>query len=110
GVGKQVAERRARRTGRLVEVDRPLLERDEDRQPGEELRDGRPGELGVSRPMRRDDAVRARNPGSCRACAPGVDGAQRFHPRDTRNVARTTVPAVSPYADTVGYSRAVRDG
>jgi enamine deaminase RidA (YjgF/YER057c/UK114 family) len=29
---------------------------------------------------------------------------------DTRNVARTTVPAVSPFADTVGYCRAVRDG
>lgn len=25
-------------------------------------------------------------------------------------MARATVPAVSPYADTVGYSRAVRDG
>src|SRR5919205_1986116 len=30
--------------------------------------------------------------------------------RDTRNVARTAVPAVSAFAKTVGYSRAVRDG
>jgi enamine deaminase RidA (YjgF/YER057c/UK114 family) len=29
---------------------------------------------------------------------------------DTRNVERATVPAVSPFADTVGYSRALRDG
>jgi enamine deaminase RidA (YjgF/YER057c/UK114 family) len=31
-------------------------------------------------------------------------------PRDTRNVERRAVPAVSPFAATVGYSRAVRDG
>jgi enamine deaminase RidA (YjgF/YER057c/UK114 family) len=30
--------------------------------------------------------------------------------RDTRNVTRATVPAISPFAETVGYSRAVREG
>jgi enamine deaminase RidA (YjgF/YER057c/UK114 family) len=30
--------------------------------------------------------------------------------RDTRNVERRAVPAVSPFAATVGYSRAVREG
>src|SRR4051795_10902431 len=103
-------ERRARRPGRLVEVDRSLLERHEERQAGEQLRHGRPRHLGLGRTLRRDDLVGPRHSGGRGARAPAFDGAQRLHPRDTRNVARVTVPAVSPYADTVGYCRAVRDG
>jgi enamine deaminase RidA (YjgF/YER057c/UK114 family) len=58
----------------------------------------------------RDHTVGASNSGRSSACVPAFDGAQCLHQRDTRNEARVTVPAVSPYADTVGYSRAVRDG
>jgi enamine deaminase RidA (YjgF/YER057c/UK114 family) len=39
-----------------------------------------------------------------------VDRPQRLHGGDTRRVERTLVPAVSPQAAIVGYSRAVRDG
>ena len=34
-VREQMAQRRARRAGRLVELDRPLLDRDEEREAGE---------------------------------------------------------------------------
>ena len=74
-----MAKRRAGRPGRLVEVDRSLLERDEDREPGEELRDGGPRQLGVTRPMRRDDGVRERHSSGSGARAPAFDGAQRLH-------------------------------
>ena len=103
-------QRRARRPGRLVEVDRPLLERDEDRQPGQELRHRRPRELGVAR-RRASRRRRRRAPLRRRPTPrPSRRSPQRLHGGDTRRVTRAIVPRLSPFADTVGYTRAVRDG
>ena len=77
------AERRARRPGRLVEVDRPLLERDEEREAGEELRHRRPAQLDVARPVHADLAAGARHAGRRGACAPVVD---RFAVRPRREI------------------------
>ena len=79
-MGEQMAKRRApRRPGRVVEVDRPLLERDEDRKPGEELRDGGPRQLGVLRTVRRDDSAGPCDPGGGHPRVPAVDRPQRVH-------------------------------
>src|SRR5207245_8315721 len=63
GVGEQVTQRRAGRTGGLVEIDGSLLEGHEHGETGEKLRDRRPRPGDVARPVRRDDAVAARDSG-----------------------------------------------
>src|SRR6476619_1720602 len=104
---QEMSQSGARRPGGLVEVDRPLLESDEDRQPGQELRHRRPREHALRVAVLRRDPPR--DAGS-RTRLPAVDEPQRVHAGDTRNVERPLVPAISPFADMVGYSRAVRAG
>ena len=86
-----------RRPGGLVEVDGSFLEGDQERETREELRDRRPRQRDVVRPVGRDDSVGARDAGSGRLRVPAVDRAQRLHGADSgRNRhGRYQVPAVS---------------
>src|SRR4051794_17472406 len=107
---QEMTEGRARWPGGLVEIDRPLFEGDKERQPGQKLRHRRPRLNGLDRTVRRYDAARADDAGRRIGRIPAVDQPQRIHDVDTRSVPRRLAPAVSPFADTVGYSRAVRVG
>ena len=76
---EQVADRRALRPRRLVEVDDALLRGDERRERDRRLRDRRPAELDVARPARRDDLAVAQHGDRDGARAPAVDLPQRLH-------------------------------
>src|SRR5205085_978145 len=109
GVGEQVAQRGAGRPGRLVDVDDALLGRDERRERRDELRDRGPADgagavadgaqLAPVRVEHRDRRERRR---------PRFDLTQSLHSLDTRAMERRSVPAVSPFADLMGYGRVVR--
>ena len=80
------------------------------RRARQQLRHGRPAELVVARPMRLRLTAGPHDPGAAvRAPQPSISQSESTA-GDTRRVSRSFVPAVSPQAATVGYSRAVRDG
>ena len=104
-------QRRARRAGRLVEVDRPLLDRDERREAGQELRHRRPAQTAspAARASRRGPSARV-TPAAAVARAPVVDLASASTAGDTRRVDRGSSRPARPWRQRVGYSRAVATG
>ncbi len=108
---EQMADGRPRRPGRLVEVDGSLLGGDERRECRGQLRHRGPAEHAVARAVRRERLAIAKDADSDRRRGPVLDLPQRPPLRsDTSEVKRQLVPAESPFAATVGYSRAVRVG
>jgi hypothetical protein len=78
-VREQVTERRARRAGRLVEVDDPLLRGDEHRDRSRELRHRRPRKPAVPAAHRSLDRADGGDRGVL--ARPPLDLAQRLHER-----------------------------
>ncbi len=107
---EQVPERRAGRACGLVELDRPLLDRDEQREAGEQLRHRGPAQLPPARPVRRDDAPGAGDAGGGDAGSPPVDRAQRLHAAILGAVDRRAIGSGSDWERRGGYSRAVVAG
>jgi hypothetical protein len=71
---EQVADRRARRPGRLVEVDRAVLDRSEDGEGGRELRDRRPTEDPLRIAVMADHAICVRQGHGSVGRSPSIDG------------------------------------
>ena len=78
-MGEEVPDGGAFGACRLIEIDRPLLDRDEHREPGEELRDGRPAQRHADVAVNGGGTVDTRYTGRCMACAPRLDRAQCLH-------------------------------
>ncbi len=78
-MGEEVPDGGAVGACRLVEIDRPLLDRDEHREPGEELRDGRPAQRHTEVAVNRRRTVDTRDSRGRVACAPGLDRDQCLH-------------------------------
>ena len=93
-VSEQVAEGRAGRAGRLVEVDRPLLGGDEAGERGHRLRHRRPAELAAGVAVHGRDRPRRCRPR--RVGRPALDGPQSVHSLDTREMERRTSPPARP--------------
>ncbi len=79
GVGEQVTHRRAGRPGRLVQVDRPLLDRHEHGERGRRLGHGGPAKLEVARPELGDHLARAQAGSRSVRRRPALDLAQGVH-------------------------------
>ena len=102
-VREQMAQRRALGAGRLVEVDRPLLDRDEHREPGQELRDRRPAQR-----RRRAGRARRRSP-SARTTPAAAVRAPHVVDRRAAPPRRAILGAMERRARPVGVA-ASRDG
>ena len=74
-----MAQRRAGRAGRVVEVDDPLLDRDEHRDGGRELRHRRPAERRVDAAVRQRRPVRVHHGHGTGGARPAVDLPKRLH-------------------------------
>ena len=102
-VGEQMPDRRALRPRRLVEVDDALLDRDERRERGRELRHRGPAEDVLDGTVSRDDSRRAAQRPPRRARAPHRRSGEARPRRAILGVVeRRLIPGHSPYEPVVG--------
>ena len=78
---QQVSDCRARRSGRLVELEHAFLGRDQGGEGGQQLRDRRPGKNSPRIAMRRDGLLRRADAGSGEPHRPVFDLPQGLHAR-----------------------------
>jgi enamine deaminase RidA (YjgF/YER057c/UK114 family) len=110
-MGEQVADRRAGRPGRFVEVDRPLFGRDQDGQCGDRLRHRSPTELPVARAFGREDLATSDDARRDVVGRPVLHLTQRVHGGGYLQwMERRRISSAMPMEQTYGYSRAVVAG
>ena len=109
---EQMPHRRAFGPGRLVEVDHALLRGDQRRERRDELRHGCPAHHLVRRPRVATTSPSRTTPAAANDARPALDLPKCFfHRRAILDawLAGSSLPA-RPTSQTIGFSRAVRDG
>jgi len=110
-MGEQVPHGRARRAGRLVEVEDALLRRDEHGEGRHGLGDGREANDTGRVPAADDATLRIDDPGGGEGDRPAVDLAKGLHECAILVLLeRRNIPGTGAYEPIVGYSRAVVAG
>ena len=109
---EQMAQRRARRAGRIFKRDDPFLDRDEHRDSRCDLRHGCPAKRPLDAPIRDGCAVRVHDGGGGVVARPAVDLPKSLHaPRHyLRHGSPAHLSSGAAFEERVGYSRAVRVG